>query len=140
LTVSQNRLSFSQALGAPPETPMPIRLIEARRIQSTKNGADPFGSKRCQQLAEIIALLLPDWSVERHCDEFGKAAIVIMSDDDGDANHPTLIVHADGATFHLDELRQDSFRTLAEHATWTEVLRIVRDRLMWEMPVSPTHH
>jgi hypothetical protein len=119
---------------------MSIRLTEARRSQTTKNGADPFGSQRCQQLAAIIAPLLPDWWVERHCDEFGKAAIVIMSDDDDDDNCPTLIVHADGAAFHLDELRRDTFRKLTEHATWTELLRAVRNRLMWEIPVSPTLH
>ncbi|HTB44466.1 MAG TPA: hypothetical protein VK741_12625 [Acetobacteraceae bacterium] len=118
---------------------MPSRLIEARRGQTAQSGADPFGSRRCQQLAAIIAPLLPDWSVERHCDEFGKPAVVIMSDDD-DANRPTLVVHADGAVFHLDELRQDTFRNLTEHATWTELLRAVRNRLMWEIPVSPTLH
>jgi hypothetical protein len=119
---------------------MPIPPIDARRTQSTPNGADPFESRRCQQLAEIIAPLVPDWSVERHCDEFGKAAIVIMSDDDDDANCPTLIVHTDGKVFHLDELRHDTFRKLTEHATWGELLRAVRNRVMWEMPVSPTLH
>jgi hypothetical protein len=122
------------------ETPMPIRLTEARRSQTTPNGADPFGSRRCQQLAEIVAPLLPDWSVERHRDEYDQAVIVIMPDDDDDANCPTLIVHADGAVFHLDELRQDTFRELSEHATWTDLLRAVRNRLMWEIPVSPTLH
>jgi len=88
----------------------------------------------------MLAPLIPAWSVELHRDEFGEAAIVIMPDDAGDAIYPTLIVHADGAVFQLDELGEDTFHKLNEHLTWTELLRAVRIRLAWETPVSTTVH
>jgi hypothetical protein len=88
----------------------------------------------------MIAPLTRDWSVELHRDEFGAASIVIMPDDAGDAIHPTLIVHAAGSGFHLDELGEDTFRKLGEHPTWTDLLRAVRLRLAWDMPFAATRH
>jgi hypothetical protein len=119
---------------------MPIPPIEARPRQATKNTTTPVESRRYQQLATMVAPLIPDWSVEFHRDELGEWAIVIMPDDADDAVYPTLIVHTDGSVFHLDELRQDTFRKLSEHPTWTELLRAVRIRLTWEVPISATLH
>ena len=119
---------------------MPIPPIEARPRQPTKGSATPVESRRYQQLATMVAPLIPDWSVEFHRDEFGESAIVIMPDAADDAIYPTLIVHTDGSVFHLDELRQDTFRKLSEHLTWTKPLRAVRIRVTWEMPISVTLH
>jgi hypothetical protein len=88
----------------------------------------------------MVAPLIPDWSVEFHRDELGEATIIIMPRDAEDDIYPTLIVYADSSVFHLDELRQDTFRKLSEHLTWTELVRAVRLRLSWEMPVSVTLH
>jgi hypothetical protein len=118
---------------------MPTRSIEA--YPSHPTASTTLGeSRRCQQLATVIATLIPDWSVELHRDEFGEATIVIMPDDPNDAIYPTLIVSRYDSIFYLDELRQDSFRKLSDHLTWTELLRAVRIRLAWEMPVSATLH
>jgi hypothetical protein len=118
---------------------MRIRPIEAHSSQSTKRTI-PGDSRQCQQLAAMIAILVPDWSVGRHFGELGESAIVIMPDDSDDAIYPTRIVHAEGSIFHLEELRQDTLHKPGEHWTWTELLRAVRIRPAWAMPVSATRH
>ena len=118
---------------------MPIHPFEARPSQPTQRTA-PVEPRPCQQLAAMIAPLIPPWSVELHRDEFGAAAIVIMPGDADDAIYPPLIVHADGCVFHLDELGEGTFRKLSAHLTRTGLLRTVRIRLAWEMPVSATRH
>ncbi len=88
----------------------------------------------------MIAAFMPDWSVELHYDEQRKATIVMMPDDVDSANFPTLIVRGEASAFHLEELLGDAYQDLGEYRSWIDVVRAVRIRLMWDMPVSMTLH
>ncbi len=106
--------------------------------QPRTNGPEPPTPGRCHHLVAALTGLVPNWLVELRYDTNGEAAIVILPDDLDDAIFPTLVARTDESAFHLDELRQDKFRKLAEHPTWTELLREVQFRLMWEMPTPTT--
>jgi hypothetical protein len=100
----------------------------------------PLGWGRCQDLAAAIAEFVPDWSVDLHYDEYGKAAIVIMPDDPDEDIRPTLIVYTTASAFHLDELHCDAYRRLGEHRGWADILRAVQIRLIWETAFPRTLH
>jgi len=108
--------------------------IGDRRTQPPISRPDPLGPSECQHLAALVAELAPDGSVELRHDVFGSPTIVILPEDLDDANGPTLFVHRDGAVFHLEELRWGTYRKVDEFATWADVLRAVRIRLVWEAP------
>ena len=114
--------------------------IENRLSQIPSYSPEPLGASRCRHLAATIAEVVPDWSVELHYDEYGKAAIVIMPEDPDDLFGPTLIVSASGTAFHLDELCCDAYQRLAEHREWSDILRAVQIRLIWEMAFPATLH
>jgi hypothetical protein len=96
-------------------------------------------SKR-QHLAGALADLAPNWSVELQYDVLGETTIVVLADDGGDDICPTLIVYADESAFHLEELCGDDYRKLGAYLGWADVLRAVRIRLIWEMPIPATRH
>ena len=70
----------------------------------------------------------------------GEATIVVLADDPDDDICPTLIVYANESAFHLEELCGDDYRQLGAYWGWADVLRAVRIRLIWEMPIPATRH
>src|ERR1700678_2590089 len=119
---------------------MLIRQLENDRSQAPASGAATLGADQCQHLAAVVAELWPDWTVELHRDMHGKPLIVILPDDLDNDVDPTIVVRRDAAVFHLEELSGDTYRKLGEHWLWSDVLRAVRTRLIWEMPFPPTLH
>ena len=117
---------------------MSIRPVETHQRQPRLFSDEPLGAEQCQLLGAALVGFVPHWLVELHYNEHGKASIVIMPEDRGDAIYPTFIVRTDGSAFHFDELRCDAYRKLAEHRVWADVLRAVQIRLMWEMPTPAT--
>ena len=114
--------------------------IENHLNQLPPYSPEPLGAGRCRHLAAVIAEVVPDWVVQLHYDEHGKAAIVIMPENPDDVVGPTLIVYTSGSAFHLDELHCDAYRRLCEHRGWTDILRAVQIRLIWEMAFPTTLH
>ena len=114
--------------------------IENRLSRIPLYSPEPLGAVRCRDLAAIVAEVVPDWLVELHYDEYGKAALVVMPDDPDDVVGPTLIIYTSGSTFHLDELHCDAYHRLGEHRGWAEILRAVQIRLIWEMSFPTTLH
>jgi hypothetical protein len=114
--------------------------IENRLNELPPYSPEPLGAVRCQHLAAMVAGFVPDWSVELHYDEHGKAAIVIMPEDPDDEISPTLIVYTSGSAFYLDELCCDAYHRLGEHRVWADILRAVRIRLVWETAFPTTIH
>jgi hypothetical protein len=104
----------------------------------TTCSSELLGSGQCEQIAGLITPFAPDWSVELHYDEQGIAHIVVMPDDRDDDIYPTFIIYTNESGFCIDELRRDTYRKLAEHRAWNEVLRAVQIGLIWEMSVSKT--
>jgi hypothetical protein len=119
---------------------MLTRQIEDHGSRAPTNGSATLRAQQCQHLAAVVAELRPDWSVELHYDVLGKPLIVVLPDDLDDPVDSTLIVRSDDDVFHLEELCEDTYRTLGEHGLWPDVLRAVRTRLIWEMPFPPTLH
>jgi hypothetical protein len=117
-----------------------MRQIEGRRSQAPTSRPGFLGPRQCEHLAAVVAELGPNWSVELHDDIPGRATIVILPADLDEVIGPTLVIHADETAFHLEELDADAFRRLGKHLVWTDVLRAVRIRLVWEMPFPPTRH
>ncbi len=101
---------------------------------------EPLGPEQCNRVAAAVVELLPDWSVELHHDELREPMIVIQPENLDDAIGPTLVVYRDETAFHLEELRWDTYRKLGDYRVWADVLRAVRVRLFWEMPLPPTLH
>jgi hypothetical protein len=83
----------------------------------------------------VVAELALDWLVELHHDVLGNPTIAILPEILDDAIGPTLFVCREGSTFHLEEIRWGGYRKLDEHHAWADVLRAVRIRLIWEMPL-----
>ena len=119
---------------------MLIRQTEDRLSLSSTSSPERLGPGQRQHLATAVAGLGSMWSVELHYDVHGKASIVVLPEDLDDVIGPTLIVHADQSSFHLEELCGDAYRTLGKHHVWEDVLRAVRIRLIWEMAFSMTLH
>ncbi|MGA2843163.1 MAG: hypothetical protein ABSG18_24030 [Steroidobacteraceae bacterium] len=119
---------------------MPTAHLENRPSQLPAHHLESLGSARRQHLAGVVAGVAPDWSVELHYDEHGKAAIVIMPEDPDDTIAPTLIVSTTGSAFLLDELRYDAYRRLCESLSWADILRTVQIKLIWEGPFPTTRH
>ena len=119
---------------------MLMRHIETRGGKPPTSCLEPLGPGRHRHVAAVVAELAPGWSVELHHDIHGKATIVILPADLDAEIGPTLIIDADEAAFHLEELNGDSCRTLGEHRVWADLLRAVRTRLVWELPLSATRH
>jgi hypothetical protein len=88
----------------------------------------------------MVAQSAPDWSVEIHYDEDGKAHIVVMPDDRDDNIYPSFIIYTNESAFCVDELRCDTYRKLGEHHAWADVLRAVQIGLKWEVPTSTSPH
>jgi hypothetical protein len=119
---------------------MPTAQFENRLSQLSTSALEPLGAGRRQHLAGVVAGFVPDWSVELHYDEYGKAAIVIMPEDMDDTIGPTLIVSTTGPDFDLDELRCDVYHNLGQHLSWSDILRAVRVKLAWEGSTPATLH
>jgi hypothetical protein len=120
---------------------MLIRQTESRlRRPASVCRPEPLGPRQCRQLAAVLAGLDPDWCVELQHDVYGKPTIIILPEDDDDATSPTLILQTDEVAFVLDELGPDAHRKLGEYRAWNDVVRAVRIRLTWEMPIPRTVH
>ena len=117
---------------------MLIRQIEDCSSQSHAFSDKPLRPDQWRHLTAAISELVPAWSVELHYDDPDNACIVIMPEGADDALGPTLLVHTEASTFHLDEMRWDRFRKLSEHRGWADVLRAVQIRVIWEMPFPKT--
>ncbi len=119
---------------------MLIRTI-GRGCQSRAVGNEPLGEERCQNLLTTIAELAPGWSVEFYDDKSGKPAVIILPDDPDDAvAFPFLAIRAGESTFLLEELRGTACQTLGEYREWAEVVRAVRLRMLFDMPISTMLH
>ncbi len=119
---------------------MLIKQGEDRRSQPPTSRAEPLGPAHCEHLAAVVAALGPTWSVELRDDLPGPATIVVVPEDLDAAIGPTLVIHADAAAFRLEELDGAAGRKLGDHQAWVDVLRAVRIRLAWEMPLPTTRH
>jgi hypothetical protein len=119
---------------------MSIRQPERRPSHPFTGGPEPLEPGQRLHLAGALAGLVPNWSVELHCDVLGEATIVVPPDDPDDDICPTLIVYADKSAFHLEELCGEDYRKLGVYRGWADVLRAVRIRLIWEMPIPATRH
>jgi hypothetical protein len=119
---------------------MLIRQTEDCRIQGPASHSATLGAKQCQNLATLVAELMSDWSVELHYDVLGKPIIIILPDDLDDPAGATLVVREDEAVIHLEEFCEDTYRKLGEHRVWADVLRAIRIRLIWEMPIPRQFH
>lgn len=113
------------------------QIINLRRDPPV-SGPEPLGQEQCRQVAAVVAELVSDWSVGLHQDILGNPTIVIVPQSLDDAAGPTLFVHREGATLHIEETRWGEYRKLDEYRLWADVLRAVRIRLIWEMPFPTT--
>jgi hypothetical protein len=119
---------------------MLIRTI-GHSCQSGAFGSEPLGEERCKNLATAIADLRPGRSVELYDDEPGKAAVIILPDAPDDAVlFPFLAIGSRDSSFWLEELCGTACRTLGEYWEWEEVVRAVRLRMLFEMPISMMVH
>ncbi len=89
---------------------MLIRQTEDRLSLSSASGLERLDRGSASIFATAVAGLDLMWSVELHYDALGKASIVIPLEDLDDVIGPTLIVHADQSSFHLEELSGDAYR------------------------------
>lgn len=119
---------------------MLVKPIEYRPSRHPAHALGPLGLEQCNDLAVLIAGLMPDWSVELHYDVQCKPMIVILPVDLDDATGPTLVVYGDETGFHLEELLWDTCRKLGDYQLWTDVANAVRIRLVWQMPLATTLH
>ena len=63
---------------------MPIRHPERRPSRPFTGGPEPLEPGQRQHLAGALAGLVPNWSVELHCDVLGEATIVVLPEDPDD--------------------------------------------------------
>jgi hypothetical protein len=117
---------------------MLIGQIGNHRTKPPASTPEPLGLEECRQLGAVVAELAPDWSVELREDVFGAATIVILPESLDDVSGPTLFVRRGESAFHLEELRWGTCRRLDDYPAWSDVLRAVRIRLVWEAPFPTT--
>jgi len=117
---------------------MLIGQIGNRRTQPPASSPEPLGMEKCRHLGAVVAELAPDWSVELRVDVLGAATIVILPENLDDVSGPTLFVHREGSAFRLEELRWGTCRKLDDYPAWSDILRAVRIRLVWEAPFPTT--
>jgi len=117
---------------------MLIGQIGNRRTQPPASSPEPLGMEKCRHLGAVVAELAPDWSVELRVDVLGAATIVILPENLYDVSGPTLFVHREGSAFRLQELRWGTCRKLDDYPAWSDILRAVRIRLVWEAPFPTT--
>ena|SRR5271166_4175640 len=117
---------------------MLIGQIGNRRSQPPASSPEPLGPEECRQLGAVVAELAPDWSVELRDNVLGAATIVILPENLDAVSRPALFVHREGMAFHLEELRWGTCRKVDDYPAWSDVLRAVRIRLVWEAPFPTT--
>jgi hypothetical protein len=125
---------------------MPIEKITSRTTprQPRLSPLEPLGPDHRSYLAAAVADIVPDWTVDLHAEGRADATITIMPEDGDDDLGPTLFVHCDGDTFHLDQLHGDAFSNLGAFGALSDVAHVLRGRLgclrLLLMPVSRTLH
>jgi hypothetical protein len=88
------------------------RTEQRRRSLVTK----PIGYNELSVVADAIADVAPDWTVELSCTFPGDANIVIMPEGADDLIGPTFLVYQDRNSFHVDQFQWDILGAVGDYS------------------------
>ena len=106
--------------------------------------AEPLGMSHQFYLADVVANIAPDWSVELYATGPDSGTIVVMPHDADDDIGPTYFVHLEGGALCLDQLHWDCYSSVGRFADLGGVAEALRRKLSspatLAMPRSRTLH
>jgi hypothetical protein len=95
---------------------------EGAALHSTISAVDDLGQRELILLADAVASVAPNWSVEL-CHVFSEGAhLVIMPEDANDVLGPTLIIRHASDAYYLDQFHWDHYKELG---TFTDISKLV---------------
>ena len=78
--------------------------------------------------ADAISVPASRWVIEPILDPDGERGYIIMPASGDDADGPTLAIWEIGSSFRIDEVRWDTYRTVAQCLTSADVLTEIERR------------
>ena len=111
------------------------RTDNRRRSLATK----PIGYNDLCLVADAIADVAPDWTVELSCAFPGDANIVIMPEGADDLIGPTFLVYQDRNSFHLDQFQWDILNCVGDYSCLRDAVLAVVACLTRLSAISPIH-
>jgi hypothetical protein len=99
----------------------------------------PIGYNDLCLVADAIADVAPDWTVELSCTLPGDANIVIMPEGADDLIGPTFLVYQDRNSFHLDQFQWDILSCVGDYSCLRDAVLAVVACLTHLSATSPIH-
>jgi hypothetical protein len=113
---------------------VPIRNAHLFVVPNLLLGREELASLTPSDFSRPAAPFGGNWAIEFIVEPNGDSGLVVMPASCEDKDGPTLILWEHEGSYRVDELRWDTYRTIAHCASITEGLVEVRRRVQDETP------
>jgi hypothetical protein len=110
---------------------------QTARLDIAPRPAPTLGERDLERVADAIADIAPDWTVELAGADRVDLSLVVMPEDADDELGPTYVIWRDGGSVRLDQYHRDVVAPLASRPDMGDILRLLRGYL--GMAAVPRH-